>query len=41
LETSRRGYLAAISASSYSYVSLLKHFIPLMNPGTLLYSIIQ
>lgn len=33
LETSRRGYLAAISASSYSYVSLLKHFAPLMNPG--------
>ncbi|KAF8040055.1 hypothetical protein BT93_B2317 [Corymbia citriodora subsp. variegata] len=33
LETSRRGYLAAISASSYSYVSLLKHFVPIMNPG--------
>uniref|UniRef100_A0A5B7ACQ0 Enoyl-[acyl-carrier-protein] reductase [NADH], chloroplastic n=1 Tax=Davidia involucrata TaxID=16924 RepID=A0A5B7ACQ0_DAVIN len=33
LETSRKGYLAAISASSYSYVSLLKHFIPFMNPG--------
>ncbi|KAI6685909.1 hypothetical protein NL676_031822 [Syzygium grande] len=33
LETSRRGYLAAVSASSYSYVSLLKHFIPIMNPG--------
>ncbi|PIA48586.1 hypothetical protein AQUCO_01400876v1 [Aquilegia coerulea] len=33
LETSRSGYLAAISASSYSYVSLLKHFIPIMNPG--------
>ncbi|KAL3647630.1 Enoyl-[acyl-carrier-protein] reductase [NADH], chloroplastic [Castilleja foliolosa] len=33
LETSRYGYLAAISASSYSYVSLLKHFIPIMNPG--------
>ncbi|XP_050228512.1 enoyl-[acyl-carrier-protein] reductase [NADH], chloroplastic-like [Mercurialis annua] len=33
LETSRNGYLAAISASSYSYVSLLKHFIPIMNPG--------
>ncbi|KAF9587250.1 hypothetical protein IFM89_039531 [Coptis chinensis] len=33
LETSRKGYLAAISASSYSYVSLLKHFIPIMNPG--------
>ncbi|GAB4835151.1 Enoyl-[acyl-carrier-protein] reductase [NADH], chloroplastic [Ancistrocladus abbreviatus] len=33
LETSRQGYLAAISASSYSYVSLLKHFVLLMNPG--------
>lgn len=33
LETSRYGYLAAVSASSYSYVSLLKHFVPLMNPG--------
>ncbi|KAK1288512.1 hypothetical protein QJS10_CPB19g00969 [Acorus calamus] len=33
LETSRKGYLAAISASSYSYISLLKHFIPIMNPG--------
>uniref|UniRef100_A0A7C9DZ84 Enoyl-[acyl-carrier-protein] reductase [NADH], chloroplastic n=1 Tax=Opuntia streptacantha TaxID=393608 RepID=A0A7C9DZ84_OPUST len=33
LETSRHGYLAAISASSYSYVSLLKHFLPIMNPG--------
>lgn len=33
LETSRKGYLAAISASSYSYVSLLKCFIPIMNPG--------
>ncbi|TKY67737.1 Enoyl-of acyl-carrier-protein reductase of NADH [Spatholobus suberectus] len=33
LETSRKGYLAAISASSYSYVSLLKHFLPLLNPG--------
>ncbi|XP_039008552.1 enoyl-[acyl-carrier-protein] reductase [NADH], chloroplastic-like [Hibiscus syriacus] len=33
LETSQNGYLAALSASSYSYVSLLKHFLPLMNPG--------
>ncbi|XP_022154116.1 enoyl-[acyl-carrier-protein] reductase [NADH], chloroplastic [Momordica charantia] len=33
LETSRKGYLAALSASSYSYISLLKHFIPIMNPG--------
>ncbi|OMO94244.1 Glucose/ribitol dehydrogenase [Corchorus capsularis] len=33
LETSRKGYLAALSASTYSNVSLLKHFLPLMNPG--------
>lgn len=33
LETSRRGYLAALSASSYSYVSLLKNFGPFINPG--------
>ncbi|KAL1539593.1 Enoyl-[acyl-carrier-protein] reductase [NADH], chloroplastic [Salvia divinorum] len=33
LDTSRKGYLAAISASSYSYVSLLKHFLPIINPG--------
>uniref|UniRef100_A0A151TMV1 Enoyl-[acyl-carrier-protein] reductase (NADH) n=1 Tax=Cajanus cajan TaxID=3821 RepID=A0A151TMV1_CAJCA len=36
LETSRSGYLAAISASSYSYVSLLKHFLPILNPGMVL-----
>ncbi|KAL2225887.1 enoyl-[acyl-carrier-protein] reductase [NADH] 1, chloroplastic [Sesamum indicum] len=33
LETSRNGYLAAVSASSYSFVSLLRHFLPIMNPG--------
>lgn len=33
LETSRAGYLAAISSSSYSFVSLLKHFGPMMNEG--------
>lgn len=33
LETSRSGYLAAISASSYSFVGLLQQFGPLMNPG--------
>ncbi|CAN0927668.1 Enoyl-[acyl-carrier-protein] reductase [NADH], chloroplastic [Linum grandiflorum] len=33
LETSRYGYLAAISASSYSFISLLQNFIPIMNPG--------
>jgi enoyl-[acyl-carrier protein] reductase I len=33
LETSRKGYLAAISASAYSYISLLKYFGPIMVPG--------
>ena len=33
LETSRNGYLAAISASSYSFVSLLAHFAPHMHRG--------
>ncbi|WCJ34001.1 Enoyl-[acyl-carrier-protein] reductase [NADH] chloroplastic [Euphorbia peplus] len=33
LDTSRNGYLAAISASSYSFISLLSHFVPIMNPG--------
>ncbi|XP_073043089.1 enoyl-[acyl-carrier-protein] reductase [NADH] 2, chloroplastic-like [Primulina eburnea] len=33
LETSRKGYLGAVSASSYSFISLLKHFVPIMNPG--------
>lgn len=33
LETSRKGYLAAMSASSYSYVSMLQRFGPIMNPG--------
>ncbi|MBS0620595.1 MAG: enoyl-[acyl-carrier-protein] reductase [Verrucomicrobia bacterium] len=37
LETSRQGYLAAISSSSYSFVSLVAHFGPHMNPdGTVL-----
>lgn len=31
LETSRNGYLAAISSSSYSFVSLLQHFGPVMS----------
>ncbi|XP_042400845.1 enoyl-[acyl-carrier-protein] reductase [NADH] 1, chloroplastic-like [Zingiber officinale] len=39
LETSRRGYLATISASSYSFVSLLRHFLPIMNPGGALISL--
>jgi enoyl-[acyl-carrier protein] reductase I len=33
LETSRKGYLAAMSASSYSFVSLLSHFCPIMSQG--------
>jgi len=33
LETSRSGYLAALSSSAYSYVSLLQHFGPIMNEG--------
>lgn len=33
LETSRQGYLAAHSSSSYSFVSLVKYFGPLMNEG--------
>ena len=33
LETSRSGYLAAVSASSYSFVSMIQHFGPIMNKG--------
>jgi len=33
LETSRAGYLAANSASAYSFVSLVQRVAPLMNPG--------
>jgi enoyl-[acyl-carrier protein] reductase I len=33
LETSRKGYLAALSSSSYSFVSLLSHLGPHMNEG--------
>ncbi len=33
LETSRKGYLAAVSSSSYSFVSLLAHLGPIMNLG--------
>lgn len=39
LETSRSGYLAAHSASSYSMVSLLAHFGPYMNEGGSLLSL--
>src|SRR3990167_8064419 len=31
LETSREGYLSALSASTYSFISLLAHFAPFMN----------
>jgi len=33
LETSRAGYLAAISSSAYSFVSLLQHFGPILKDG--------
>ncbi|HEY4832450.1 MAG TPA: enoyl-[acyl-carrier-protein] reductase, partial [Waddliaceae bacterium] len=33
LETSRQGYLAALSASSYSFIALLSRFGPLINAG--------
>ncbi len=33
LETSREGYLAAISSSAYSFVSFVQHFGPIMNFG--------
>lgn len=33
LDTSRKGYLAALSNSSYSFVSLLSRFGSFMNPG--------
>lgn len=33
LETSREGYLAALNSSSYSFVSLVKHFGPIINKG--------
>jgi enoyl-[acyl-carrier protein] reductase I len=34
LETSRRGYLAAVGSSAYSFVSLLSHLGPYMNQGS-------
>jgi enoyl-[acyl-carrier protein] reductase I len=39
LETSRNGYLAALSSSSYSLISLLAHFGPLMNASGALVSL--
>lgn len=33
IETSRQGYLAALSSSAYSFVSFVKYFSPIMNEG--------
>jgi len=33
LETSRKGYLEAMSASAYSFIGMVKYFGPLMNEG--------
>lgn len=33
IDTSRSGYLAAISSSAYSFVSMVSHFGKIMNPG--------
>jgi enoyl-[acyl-carrier protein] reductase I len=33
LDTSRRGYLDAISVSAYSNISMIRHLAPLMRPG--------
>ena len=33
IDTSRAGYLAAVSVSAYSLVSMVRHFGPLMRPG--------
>ncbi len=33
LDTSRKGYLAAMSSSAYSFISLLAHFGPVMQEG--------
>jgi enoyl-[acyl-carrier protein] reductase I len=34
LNTTRKGYLAALSSSSYSFISLLAHVGPFMNPNS-------
>ena len=39
LETSRGGYLAAVSASAYSMVSMVQRFAPLARPGASLVSL--
>lgn len=36
LETSRSGYLSAMSASSYSFISLLRYFSPILKGGAAL-----
>lgn len=33
LETTRKGYITALSASSYSFISLVTHFGPIINAG--------
>ena len=33
LDTSRKGYLSAMSSSAYSFISLLSHFGPIIMPG--------
>jgi enoyl-[acyl-carrier protein] reductase I len=33
MDTSRKGYLAAVSASAYSMVSMVRHLAPTMRPG--------
>jgi enoyl-[acyl-carrier protein] reductase I len=33
LDTSRRGYLEAVSVSAYSQIALIRHLAPLMRPG--------
>lgn len=33
VDTSRQGYLSAISVSAYSHVSLVRHLAPMMKPG--------
>ena len=39
LETSRKQHLAAVLTLIYSFVLLLKHFIPIMNPSGLTISL--
>src|SRR5690606_20083727 len=39
IETSRAGYLAAVSASAYSMVSMVQRLAPLMRPGAAVVSL--